>query len=488
MAEVRLDVEGLPEEVRQSRAWTWQTACRIAGVGWGEGTGGDGSTRTIRHAEGGLPYEEVFDHVGPCPAFPDPAEYETAQPRRDLLGPADFLLMHREERAFFHEDGHHRALHFDDCADPDIYRTPWVDLLARWIAEQAAAAAQQEDILDARLLPWGRARPAIAVTSDADEIRWSWRRRALVTLTRPWRHLGGNAYWNVHELAAEIERHGMRGTFHLGFGQGHPKGLQYQATEVAGDLRELSERGHEIGIHGSYLSYRRPRQLKREREAMERIVQRPVRTIRQHYLNFDRDITWKAQAEAGLQVDSTVMVRGINGFKAGTAHPYRPYGEDILEIPLTAMDTYLLKGHNVDEALAELHTLWGHIRSTGGVMVLNWHNEWFNTRDHPAYPETLHRFLDDVLVDRPVTGTLQELARQWRRRNRVEMVLDGEGLTLHVPERYQTDLAVELLGPWDIEKGLTVLGAASFRVLTGPTGRPVVELQDVAGTVRIQPA
>src|SRR6185503_2222031 len=121
-------------------------------------------------------------------------------------------------------------------------------------------------------------------------------------------------------------------------------GFEGHQHRLAGVLRELVGRGHEIGVHGSYLSHRSVDELVRQRVAIEQAAGHPVSGIRQHFLRFDVRHTWRAQTQAGFVYDSTLGYNELPGFRAGVAAPFTPWDaergrpHELLELPLTLMD------------------------------------------------------------------------------------------------------------------------------------------------------
>jgi peptidoglycan/xylan/chitin deacetylase (PgdA/CDA1 family) len=101
---------------------------------------------------------------------------------------------------------------------------------------------------------------------------------------------------------------------------------------------DLSARGHDVGLHGSYWSARQPGMLRTQRESLERSTGLSIRTTRQHWLHFDIDLTPRLQAEAGLTVDATLGFNRHLGFRAGTSLPFFWPGLDLLEVPLVIQD------------------------------------------------------------------------------------------------------------------------------------------------------
>lgn len=465
-----LDLSAVPEEARASRRRAWQVACGIAGVEADESAQSGGADVVVSYGSGGpgpsLPYDSAYDTARPVPDFPswDVAMDQGAQASVDLLGLASFFLSQQEEM----QAPQGRTFSVDDCASPEAYLVPWVGVLAHWITERVREVA----VRGACIRPWPRHRHAVCVTSDADEIHWSWRRWVLVAVTKPWRLLGGSSYWNIPELAARLESVGMRGTFFVGFKGNEPHDVQYDSEEVQDELRALIDQGHEVGLHGSLGTARDAGSLAAQRRRLEAVLQGRVSSVRQHFLDFDRSLTWPAQAEAGFLCDSTAQVQRFNGFKHGMAHPFLTTQGSLIEVPPSTMDAYLLKGNRDEEdAWQELSLIMDRVRQVGGVLVVNWHNEWYNRRDRPAYVRLLDRLLESGWSDAH-HDTVAGIAEWWRKRSRCRIRSSEGGVRITGAQGLET-LSVSLVGPW-VHDQIQVAGTDSWHVENDGDGLVVI--------------
>ena len=156
-------------------------------------------------------------------------------------------------------------------------------------------------------------------------------------------------------------------------------------------IKKLEADGWEIGIHGSYNSYKDYELLKREKEVLEGIVGHPIRGIRQHYLNISES-TWEIQNKVGLKYDSSWGHTKDIGCKEGKILPFFPIeGSDFCEIPMTIMDG----------PFSEAEDRWGRFMEiieeterTGGYLVINYHNNNFDCFDNPGCKEDYIRMLE----------------------------------------------------------------------------------------------
>ncbi len=159
-------------------------------------------------------------------------------------------------------------------------------------------------------------------------------------------------------------------------------------------LRHIHERGHEIGLHPSYDTYRDKEQIRREflrlRNVLEaeKIVQETVGG-RQHYLRWEAPVTWQNWDDAGLAYDSTLSYADHAGFRCGTCYEYPVFNVQsrkalkLRERPLIAMEGTLLEYMNLnrEKAAEAMLSLKRRCKLFQGNFTLLWHN---NMLIHPA--------------------------------------------------------------------------------------------------------
>ncbi|MBC8329500.1 MAG: polysaccharide deacetylase family protein [Planctomycetes bacterium] len=171
-------------------------------------------------------------------------------------------------------------------------------------------------------------------------------------------------------------------------------------------MRRIHERGHHIGLHGSYHTYRDGQRMRQEADALrEALEQEGVPSdglgARQHYLRWATLATARHMAEAGLAHDSSLTFADHAGFRAGTCFEFQLYDLegrtplDLRERPLVVMEwsiidtQYMGLGYTA-ESLAEMRRFREVCRQYGGDFTLVWHNSSFeNEWCESAYRELL---------------------------------------------------------------------------------------------------
>ena len=168
-----------------------------------------------------------------------------------------------------------------------------------------------------------------------------------------------------------------------------PHGSRYRLSDrwAVQLILQIADRGHHIGLHGSYNSSTDAVRLREEWTLLEDACRGTApevlrRNIRQHYLRQQPGETWRAQAEAGLAVDESLCFADAIGYRAGTARSFAAYDltrhrQLPLRIrPLHVMDGTLLEYMSLgnDEALAMVSEMGRRTLEYGGDFSILWHN------------------------------------------------------------------------------------------------------------------
>lgn len=171
-------------------------------------------------------------------------------------------------------------------------------------------------------------------------------------------------------------------------------------------MRQIHNRGHEIGLHPSYNSFQSPSIIKNEAGRLRRImkeegIHQDILGGRMHYLRWEHPTTLQAWNDAGMSYDSTLGYADRPGFRCGTCFEYpafNPITQQQLNIrikPLIVMectvldDRYLGLGYS-KEALEKILLLKYRCQTIRGSFTLLWHNSHFLTKqDKEIYKELL---------------------------------------------------------------------------------------------------
>lgn len=174
-------------------------------------------------------------------------------------------------------------------------------------------------------------------------------------------------------------------------------------------LRAIHERGHEIGFHPGYCTYRDPDTFRRSFATLRRVleeegIEQSRIGGRQHYLRWSTPMTARLWNEQGLDYDSTLSFADHAGFRCGTCREFPLFdieaGEPLmtLERPLIVMDAsivdYMGLGHG-DEALKRILQLKEVCATVRGDFTLLWHNSYF---DFDIDRHTYRRCIEAVTI------------------------------------------------------------------------------------------
>jgi hypothetical protein len=211
---------------------------------------------------------------------------------------------------------------------------------------------------------------------------------------------------NTFDLLMEVsERHGLRSAFYfLAHRDLGPRAgpYLYEHPWVRALIGRIARRGHEIGYHPSYGTYRDAARTREELTRLRRVaeaagVEQERWGGRQHFLRWANPDTWRNWEAAGLHYDSTMAYSEALGFRAGTCHPYRAFDLqarrplDLEERPFAVMDVTLANalGLAPGAALHAVLDIAAQCRRYQGQLGILWHNNSVlrSAREQAAYAE-----------------------------------------------------------------------------------------------------
>jgi peptidoglycan/xylan/chitin deacetylase (PgdA/CDA1 family) len=214
--------------------------------------------------------------------------------------------------------------------------------------------------------------------------------------------------WRFAEIAAEERAHDARSTFFLMAGHGHR--ADGAAPEAYDRLRPrlvetLLAADAEIGLHGSYLAAEDLDRLARERLLLAQL-DGPLIGQRYHYLRVDPHRNLAPLAGIGFRYDTSLGFPDALGFRAGIAHPFRPWDfernrpGDLVELPLAVMDATLAEeryeGLSAEEAKPRVLALLDWAAEHGGAFSILWHPERFDAPSARGWDRLYFELLEAV--------------------------------------------------------------------------------------------
>ena len=356
------------------------------------------------------------------------------RPTGDELAEGFFHLARVEERRG-RRDEHGRFLAAYSCLDP---LDPPLERLRRRLGLEPPR-------------PFG-ARFAVALTHDVDS-PWRWtrtgvrgsaarlkadvgRRDARATLHEvnalarmPLHKLRRtDPNWRFDHIVARERARGASSTFFVLAAHRHPgdgAAPQAYARLRPRVVETLLAAEAEVGLHGSYLAAENNAFLAEEKRSLEALAG-SLAGHRFHYLRIDPHRNAGALDELGFRYDATLGFPDAIGFRAGIAHPFRPWDVardrplDLVEIPLAAMDVTLAErrylGLPVAAAWPQLARLLDWAAVNGGAFSILWHPDRFDRATARGWDRLYFRLLDAVRERGGLCVSGSELAAEVRAR------------------------------------------------------------------------
>jgi hypothetical protein len=342
---------------------------------------------------GGLPV--LYGSAAPAP---DPTALEV-----DVFGGAFFMLTRYEELVIPERDGYGRfpaaaslAMRHGFLGTPvvdvyvellwDVLRRTWPGLRRRPTAYEVVLTHDVDDPLSTL----GHGPRDIARQFAGDLVR---RRDPRLVVRRARAVLGDRSSDpnNTFDFLMDVsERHGLRSAFYfLAHRDERPRDGAYlfEDSWVRSLVGRIGRRGHEIGLHPSFSTYRDAERTREELGRLLRVAEAEgVRQEewggRQHYLRWANPHTWRNWEAAGLSYDASVGYAEAVGFRTGTCHPYRVFDLEqrrplrLRERPFQVMDVTLLSAMALtpDAARAAVMSIAAECRRHGGWLGILWHN------------------------------------------------------------------------------------------------------------------
>lgn len=228
-------------------------------------------------------------------------------------------------------------------------------------------------------------------------------------------------YWNFEEIIKIEESFNVKSTFFFLI-ETYPFKLfkpsewklslgRYDINEprIVSKIKQLDKEGWEIGLHGSYDSFKNINLLKKEKKILEKILGHSIIGVRQHYLNLDNK-TWELQKKAGFKYDSSWGFRRKIGFKENRIKPFSPFNDYFYVFPLSIMDSCYMNVSPKNEALNNIINL---CIENNGILVINWHSNNFDETDFPNYKKNYMNIIEECIKRDAYFGTLSDFYKKY---------------------------------------------------------------------------
>ena len=185
---------------------------------------------------------------------------------------------------------------------------------------------------------------------------------------------------------------------------------------VAEVIRTLYSEGWEIGLHGSFYSYKNIKLLRKEKDILEDVLGAKVKGIRQHNLNLEIPYTWKIHEKLGFEYDTSLGFNDRVGFVGGRYFPFHPVDEEgkpmkLLEIPLAIEDIALFRYKKPWDVCIRMIE---EVERKGGVLTVLWHHSVFNELEFPGWAEIYEKMIKVCKEKGAWITTAGEIAKWWK--------------------------------------------------------------------------
>lgn len=224
-----------------------------------------------------------------------------------------------------------------------------------------------------------------------------------------------NPFWNFDYLMKQEENYNIHASYYF-LAKRTEGGSKYDFNEsrLKDVYQQLIVNEHEVGIHGTTLSYNNSQVLRNEIALLEKASGTVIVGGRQHRLYFDLQNTFDTHHDAGLLYDTTFGFAEHEGFRNSFCLPFQPYDFEqertipIWQFPLTIMDVTLFayRKLNNEQAISTVKKLADQVRKHNGILTLLWHNSFFDNQLYPGIKETYESILRMISDSRPdsITG------------------------------------------------------------------------------------
>lgn len=280
--------------------------------------------------------------------------------------------------------------------------------------------------------PDGR-RFAVCLTHDVDRVKKSYQYFTHFAKTlRPYHLISlfqkEEPYWNFEKIMEIEEKYEVRSTFFFlnetkNIDLLHPKNwalslgkYSFSDEKIAEIMQKLHANGWEIGLHGSYDSYKNKELLAKEKKLIEDVIGDKIVGIRQHYLNLEIPHTWKIQKEVGFEYDASFGSNYEIGFREEKYLPFRPFDDQFLEIPLTIMDSTLFQNSkSISNAWAKCKELIEQAEKRGALLTVLWHQRVFNEKEFLRWSEIYEKIIQESVRRDAWITLMKDLYKYWQK-------------------------------------------------------------------------
>ncbi len=168
---------------------------------------------------------------------------------------------------------------------------------------------------------------------------------------------------------------------------------------VVRTMKKIKGRGHIVGIHGAYRSYKDAKLFKEELKRFPKEIK--IEEGRQHFLRFENPVTWQIYEDAGIKTDSSIGFMSDAGFRSGTCYEYPVFNIltreklKLIERHLIIMEQALAKKYpDKNDFNKKIIELKDTVEKYKGTFVILWHNNNFNVDEWEGYRDIYEKVVE----------------------------------------------------------------------------------------------
>ena len=178
---------------------------------------------------------------------------------------------------------------------------------------------------------------------------------------------------------------------------------QYNISDkgVMKTMLHINKRGHIVGIHGAYRSYKNKNLYSKELKRFPKNIK--IEEGRQHFLRFKNPETWQMFEDCKIKKDSTISFINNAGFRAGTCFEYPVFNiltrkkMNLKEQPLIVMEQALIKKYpDKNDFFNKIIALKDTVKKYKGIFVVLWHNNNFNIPEWEEYKKIYENIISEI--------------------------------------------------------------------------------------------
>jgi len=152
-------------------------------------------------------------------------------------------------------------------------------------------------------------------------------------------------------------------------------------------IRNLAH-NFKIGLHPSFQSNKNINLLKNEIATLSKIINKPVKYSRHHYLVLKFPETYQNLIKFGILEDYTLGYPSHPGFRAGICNPFYFFDlstnkkTNLRIFPFQVMDNMMLTylKYSPHEAMDKLEQIINEVKKYKGLFISIWHNDFFTNK------------------------------------------------------------------------------------------------------------